>query len=187
MIHITKALKILLITDSLVLVSGAMIIPFYATYVSKIGGDVLEAGFAAGMFAISAGIMTLFAGRLSDRIQRKERLVASSYLAIAVGFLLYMFVDNIASLVAVQILIGLSQACYTPAFDALYTKHIGERKKASSAWSLWESINYFSLAIGALLGALLLHFSNFKMLFIAMAILCAMSSIYLFSLRKNKL
>ena len=55
MIHITKALKILLITDSLVLVSGAMIIPFYATYVSKIGGDVLEAGFAAGMFAISAG------------------------------------------------------------------------------------------------------------------------------------
>jgi MFS family permease len=187
MIHITKALKVLLITDSLVLVSGAMIIPFYATYVSKIGGDVLEAGFAAGMFAISAGIMTLFAGRVSDRIVRKERLVAASYLAIAVGFFLYVFVDSIVTLVAVQVLIGLAQACYTPAFDALYTKHIGERKKASSAWSLWESINYFSLAIGALIGAIVLHYANFNVLFIGMSLLCTVSSVYLFTLRKNKL
>lgn len=187
MIHVTNALKILLITDSLVLVSGAMIIPFYATYVSKIGGDVLAAGFAAGMFAVSAGIMTLFAGRISDRISRKERLVAASYLAIAVGFFLYNFVDSIAGLIAVQILIGLAQACYTPAFDALYTKHLGERKKASSAWSLWESINYFSLAVGALIGAVLLHFSSFNILFIAMSVLCAVSSVYLFTLRKNKL
>lgn len=187
MIHITKALKILLVADSFVLLSGAMIIPFYATYVSKIGGDILEAGFAAGMFAVSAGIMTLFAGRISDRFERKERIVAMSYLAISLGFLLYIFVDSIAGLVAVQILIGLAQASYTPAFDALYTKHLGDRKKASTAWSLWESINYFSLAVGALAGAILLHFSSFNVLFIVMSVLCLVSSIYLFSLRKNRL
>lgn len=187
MIHIAKALKILLFTDSLVLVSGAMIVPFYAAYVSSIGGDILEAGVAAGVFAVSAGVMTLFAGKLSDRFKRKERIVAASYLAIAIGFFLYLFVDNIAGLVIVQVLIGLSQATYTPAFDALYTKHIGERKKASSTWSLWESINYFSLAIGALVGSVIVHFTDFRVLFIVMSVLCATSSLYLFSLRKGKL
>ncbi|MGB3945839.1 MAG: MFS transporter [Candidatus Saccharimonadales bacterium] len=187
MIHITKALKILLVADSFVLVSGAMIIPFYATYVSKIGGDILEAGFAAGMFAVSAGIMTLFAGRISDRFDRKERIVAASYFVIAIGFLLYILVDSLLGLVAVQVLIGLAQASYTPAFDALYTKHLGDRKKASTAWSLWESINYFSLAIGALVGATLLHFTSFNVLFIVMSALCISSSVYLFTIRKNRL
>jgi len=38
-----KKLKILLVTNGLILLSGAMIGPIYAIYVKKIGGDLLDA------------------------------------------------------------------------------------------------------------------------------------------------
>lgn len=55
-----KPLKVLLGTNVLILVSGYMFIPIYAIFVEKIGGNLMDAGFAAGIFALSAAIVTFF-------------------------------------------------------------------------------------------------------------------------------
>ena len=77
------------------------------------------------------------------------------------------------------------QAAYAPAFDALYSEHIGAKRNASSRWSLWEASNYFSIAIGALAGALVVQFASFGGLFIAMATLCAASGLCVLFSRKT--
>ena len=90
-----KALRILLLTNGLVLLAGAMLGPIYALFVEEIGGSLLDASLTGGIFALAAGITTLLAGRYADKKKRTEFMVASGYLVMAVGFVLYMFVDSL--------------------------------------------------------------------------------------------
>lgn len=184
---LNKPLRILLINDTLVLIAASMIVPIYAVYVDKIGGDILDAGLAAGVFAMVAGVTALIAGKMTDRVKYQGRIVGMGYLLTGIGFILYMFVGSIWQLLAVQVLVGLAQASATPAFDALYTKHIGSKKRASSRWSLWESGNYFAIAIGSAGGAAIVKLTSFDVLFMVMSGLCFISSLYILSRPKRLL
>jgi MFS family permease len=182
---LNRALRILLINDTLVLIASAMIVPIYAVYVDDIGGDILDAGLAAGIFAVVAGFAVLVTGRIADRSRHKGRILAAGYLLSALGFLLYIFVDSIWQLLAVQALVGLAQAIIAPVFDALYTEHIGGKKRASSRWSMWESAYYFAVAIGAAGGALIVKLTSFDVLFIVMAAMCLCSGLVILSRSKR--
>jgi len=179
-----KALRILLFTNGLVLLSGAMFGPIYALFVENIGGDLLDASLTGGIFALAAGITTLVAGKYADKNKRDELIVASGYIIMGIGFILYMFVNSIWFLFGVQILIGFAEAFYSPAFDALYSKHITE-KKAGREWGAWESMNYFSIAIGAVLGGFIATQFGFNTIFAIMAILCFSSALYMLNLSKK--
>ncbi len=176
---LNRPLRILLVNDTLVLIAGSMIVPIYAVYVDKIGGDILDAGLAAGVFAMVAGFTAIVSGAMGDRIKHLGRIVGLGYLLSGTGFLLYMFVNSVWQLLAVQVLIGLAQASATPAFDALYTKHIGTKKRASSRWSMWEAGNYFAIAIGSASGAAIVKLAGFNALFLLMSALCYGSGLYI--------
>lgn len=173
-----KALKILLVTNSLILLAGAMLGPIYALFVEQIGGDLLDASIAGGLFALSAGVISLIFGHLSDKIQRSEWVIISGYALIGLGFSLYLFVDSVLFLFAVQILIGFGEAMYSPAFDKLYSLNLSEGR-GGTEWGAWESMNYFTAAFGALAGGLIVTRFGFNAIFIIMAILCYVSAGYL--------
>jgi len=84
-----------------------MLGPFYAMFVEKIGGDMLEVGTAFGIFAFVAGITTLVSSRLADSTARDERILSLGYLLVELGFFFYLFVGSVKELFLVQILIGL--------------------------------------------------------------------------------
>lgn len=179
MAKINRALRVILTTNIFVLIASAMLGPIYAVYVDGIGGDILDAGVAAALFAVAAGVTSLVSGRFADKVKRKHVLVGAGYLLTGVGFLGYIFVDSVWQLFAVQVFIGLVQASYEPVFDGLYTKFIGNVKRASSRWSLWEAGNYFSIAIGSVAGAAIVAYTNFATMFVAMAAFCFISGLYL--------
>ena len=179
-----KALRILLITNGVVLVAGAMLGPIYAIFVEKIGGDLLQASFTGGIFAMAAGITTLVAGRYADKIKENELIVVFGYLIMGIGFLLYIFVNSMLFLLFVQILIGFAEAIYSPAFDALFSKHISIRK-AGKEWGTWEAINYFSVALGAILGGFIVTKFGFNPMFIIMSIICFSTAIYIYFLPRK--
>jgi MFS family permease len=181
-----KALKILLFTNGLVLVAGAMLGPIYALFVDRIGGSLLDASFAGGIFALSAGIMSIISGKFSDSIKESELVVVLGYMLMGIGFISYIFVGSIWTLFAVEILFGLSVAIYAPAFDAAYSKHLN-KKKAGSQWGAWESMNYFTAAVGALIGGFVVTYLGFNVLFVIMAILCWFSGIYIYFLPRKVL
>jgi len=181
-----KALRILLVTNTLVLVAGAMLGPIYALFVEKVGGSLLDASLTGSIFALAAGITTLVAGKYADKVKRDELIVAAGYAIIGIGFLLYTTVNSVMYLFLVQILIGFAEAFYSPAFDALYSKHITP-KKAGREWGTWEAMNYFSLFFGAVAGGLIVTKFGFNTLFIAMAVLCFASALYIYHLPKRVL
>jgi len=179
-----RALKILLITNALIMVAAAMLGPIYALFVEEIGGNLLNASMAGGILAITGGITTLISGKYADKIKREEKIVGISYVLLAIGFILYTQVNSIYSLFAIQALIGFSGALYSPAFDKLYSKHITQ-KKAGREWGTWESMSYFTAAIGAPIGGLIVSNYGFNPLFVIMSSLCLISGIYILLLPKR--
>jgi MFS family permease len=180
---LNRPLKILLATDGLVMVAASMLVPFYALFVEKIGGDVLDVGIGASLFAVAGGVAVLIAGRVADRVKRKERIIAGAYIMMAAGFVLYLFVDSLWLLFVVQVIIGLAEASYVPAFDALYGSHAHRGgTHAGRRWSITEANDYFAAAIGAALGAVIVHYTGFTVLFVTMALFCLASGLYLYLL-----
>lgn len=181
-----KALRILLFTNGLILIAAAMFGPITALFVEKVGGSLLDASFAGGVYALAAGITVFLSGKYSDRIKQQELVVVIGYAIMGVGFLLYTKVDSVWSLLAVQALIGFGEAFYSPSFDAVYSKHLTYHKEGSQ-WGAWESINYFTATAGAIIGGAIVTAFDFNALFIAMAVLAFASALYIFRLPRSVL
>ena len=181
-----RPLRILLATNAMILVAVAMLGPIYALFVEEIGGDLLDAAFTGGIFALAAGLTTLVAGRYIDKVKRDELIVVLGYVVVGVSFFLYTQVSSIMTLFMVQILIGFGEAIYSPAFDTLYTRHI-TAAKAGREWGAWESVNYLSMAVGAFVGGFVVHRFGFNALFIIMGTLSLLSAAYVYNLPKRTL
>jgi MFS family permease len=179
-----KAIRIMLFTNGLVLISSAMIAPIYAIFVEKVGGDLMDASVAGAIFTSIAGLVTLFSSKLSDEVKENELILVVGYTIIGFGFLLYLFVSSVLFLFIIQAIIGLGEAIYTPAFDAIYSKHL-DKKEAGLEWGAWEALDYFTRTIGALAGGVIATLFGFKILFITMALLCFLSALYILHLKRN--
>lgn len=183
---INKALRILVGTNAMVLIAGAMMGPIYAIFVEKIGGDLLDASLTGGIFSLAAGITTLIAGRYADKLKEPELIVVLGYFMMGAGFLLYTFVDSIIFLFGVQIIIGFAEAIYAPAFDAVYSRHL-VKNNAGQAWGAWEAMSYFTASIGAISGGFIVANLGFNAIFIIMAVLCFSSALYIYLLPRKVL
>ncbi len=179
-----KAIRILLITNGLILISAAMFGPIYAIFVEQIGGNLLDASLTGGIFAIAAGLTSLFSGNLADKTKHSKKIVAFGYLMMALGFFLYTKVNSIHTLFAIQVLIGFGEAIYSPAFDKLYSEHLA-KTKAGRQWGTWESMNYFTLAVGAIIGGIIASQFGFNTLFLIMSSISAISAAYILIFAKE--
>lgn len=181
-----RSLKILLLTNGLILTAGAMLGPIYALFVEEIGGSLLDASYAGAIFALAAGITVLISGKYADKIRRPEFIMAIGYTMVGVGFLLLTVVQSIWALLLVQALIGFGEATYSPSFDAIYSRHLDKHNEGKQ-WGVWESMMYFTTFFGALAGGFITTYYNFDVLFIVMACMCLLSAIYIFFLPQKVL
>lgn len=181
-----KSLRVLLLTNGLILFAGGMLGPIYAIFVERVGGDIFDAGLAGALFALAAGITSLLSGGIVDKLKESEYILIAGYIIIAFGFLFYLQVDSIQKLFMAQVIIGLGEALYSPAFDQLYTKHL-DSGKAGQEWGAWESMNYFTIAIAAAFGGWLASRYGFTPLFMIMAALASLSAVYLYLLPRKVL
>ncbi|MBU0731756.1 MFS transporter [Patescibacteria group bacterium] len=180
-----RPLKVILGTNALVILAGALLTPIWAIYVEGIGGDILTAGFAYAIFLIVAGVVIVVFGKLEDKIKRKDLVVVVSYAIMGVGFFCYLLVKSPWQLFIVQAIIGLGEAIYIPALNALYDRFI-EEKKAASQWGSWDGMIYIVAGVAAISGAVIADYLGFSMLFIAMGCFCLLSALGMLILPKNK-
>jgi MFS family permease len=170
-------LKLLLFTNGLVLLAVAMLGPIYAFVVEDIGGNVLDAGITYFAFALTAAVITIFAGKLNDKYKENRFILVVGYLLVGIGFLGYTKITNLTELIIVQIIIGIGEAIYSPTFDALYSLHL-DKNAYGTEWSIWEAMNYLSMAGGALIGSVIVTEFGFNNLFYIMASLTFLSAIF---------
>ena len=185
-IFLNRALRILLITEGLVLIASNMLGPIYALFVQEVGGTLFDASIAWGIFAIASGITNLIIGKYVDRIKEDEMITVLGYFLMGIAFLLYIFVKSVPLFLIVQALIGFAQAIYAPAFDAEYTRHI-DIQRAGSEWGAWEALRNFTTAIGAIVGGFVVVSFGFNAAFVIMSALCFSSAFYIYKLPRKLL
>lgn len=183
---LNKALRILLLTNGLVLIAAAMFGPIHAVFVNQIGGSLLDASLAGAAFALAAGITAFLSGKHSDKIHNKEMVVVTGYTIIGIGFLCHTVVESVTTLIIAQFIIGIGEAVYSPAFDAVYTTHT-TKTRVGQQWGTWECMNYFSQMAGAMIGGLIASILGFDSLFLIMATLSFISALYIFRLPRKTL
>ena len=181
-----RATKILLSTGTIALVAIAMLGPFYTIFVEKIGGNLLAASLTVAVFAVAAGVTTIIAGRYTNGVKEDELVVVLGYALMGLGFIFYIFVDSLFTLCLVQILIGIGGAIYAPAFEKLYTKHV-KNCRVRHIWGAGRAMDYFSVAVGAVIGSLIVTHLGFEVLFILMAAFCFASAAYIYFLPRKVL
>ncbi len=181
-----KILKILLWSSGFSLLAAGLFGPIYAVFVEEIGGDLLTAGAAYSVFAISSGIIIFFIGRWEDHIKHHEKLIVLGYGLGILGFIGYLLIKTPLDLFLVQIVFGVAGAVGTPAFDGLYSRYL-DKGKYCSEWALWESMYSVVTGISALIGGYIANFYGFKVLFAIMLILSviAFTTSLLLFLKKN--
>ena len=170
-----KIRQFLLITNGLIFLAEAMLGPIYALFIADVGGSILHAGIAGGVFAMVAGTLTLLVGKASDWSGSRRMFVGTGYAIIGLGFALYTAVDSFAALLVVEAIIGAGQAIYAPPFSALYTEHLDFRQPARQ-WGMWEAMTYYTSAVGSVVGASVASRFGFDGLFVLMSLLAFTSA-----------
>jgi MFS family permease len=181
-----RGLKFLLLADIGVTLAFGLLGPIYAIFVGDIGGDLLDASWAYFAFMISSGVAIYLMGKFEDKLKHKEKMITIGYALSALGALGYYFVYNQASLIVVQVILGLGEAVLVPAYDAMYSKYLSKKEEASD-WASYESMGYIAGAFAAVLGGYLAYNFGFKTLFLVMFVFSLFSvGFSLFMFKKKK-
>lgn len=117
--------------------------------------DEVAAGAAFGVFAVSALILRPFAGRLTDRIGRRPLLVGGALLA-ATCLALTAVAGDLVTIIVLRLAAGVAEAAFFVAgFAAL--ADIAPPERLGEALSYNSLGLYLGIALGPLLGELLLE------------------------------
>ena len=162
----------------------ALYAPFYAVYVEKIGGGVVDAGFAWGIYMTVLGLMVFIVARYVDRLKRHAWILYTGFLSASVLSFAYIFVSNVWQLFLIQFLMGLTWAAVNPVWDAYYSLFITKRHAATD-WSLFEGGSRLANGIAAITGGFIIKILGFKAIFALAGLLNLLAAIFLFLERRS--
>ena len=132
-------------------------LPMYVT--GPVGSDKAGAGLAFGAFAVTALILRPFAGRLSDTRGRRPLLLCGALVG-AVAMLLTAHADALPMVVTLRLALGVAEAAFFVAsFAAL--ADLAPPSRMGEALSYNSLGLYLGLALGPLLGDLLVQSLGF--------------------------
>lgn len=133
------------------------LLPLFVT--GPVGGSEAAAGLAFGAFAISALVLRPYVGRLADSGGRRPLLVGGALLA-AVGLVATAYVDDLAAVVALRLVLGVAEAAFfVSAFAVL--ADVAPDSRVGEAISFNSLGLYLGLAFGPPLGEVIEHWSGF--------------------------
>ncbi len=164
-----KTYKILLTASLLANFADNLIGPFYAVFVERIGGSILDIGFTVTVFGICTGVLMIIIGKLSDRLN-KELITVFGYGFYALGSLLYLFISSPLQLFGLQVIFALGTACLAAPLTALFARYI-QKGKEGAQWGLEGGGAYIAVGIASFIGTLIISQFGFKALFITMFII----------------
>lgn len=162
-----------------------MLVPIFALYVEKIGGSIIDVGWAFIIFNIVKGLFVLTFGR-TDLFKKNLHLwVMIGFFISALCDCAYIFLTNQYQFLAVQVVAGLSLGIINPAWEAIYGQ-ADTVEDAGEKWSLWNGGADFATGIAAMVGAVLVKFTSWNIMFIVMMLISLWSTYYSYLVYKNR-
>jgi MFS family permease len=151
-------------------VAGGILLPVTPLYTQEVLlGDRIAVGIVSGAFAVASLLMRPFSGRLSDRRGRRIALLVGAAISVvaAAG---HLAATTLPLLIVMRIALGAGEALFFVAGLAAATD-LAPDKRRGEAISLVSLSLYLGIAIGPLLGEVLLDASGYATVWIVTAAL----------------
>lgn len=132
-------------------------LPLYVT--GPVGGSDGQAGLAFGAFSITALLLRPYVGRRADRSGRRHLLIGGALLA-AAGLVATAYVDQLATVVGLRLLLGIAEAAFFVSSFAVLAD-LAPESRMGEALSYNSLGLYLGLAGGPPLGEAIEHQAGF--------------------------
>lgn len=149
------------------------ITPFFVT--GPIGSDEAGLGLVAAAFAVTTLVLRPYAGRLSDRRGRRPLLIGGAALVVVV-MLAHLLTMNLVALVGLRLVLGVAEAFYFVAAIAALAD-LAPRGRTGEALSFNSLALYLGLALGPILGQLLLDAAGFGAAWVGGSLLAVVATV----------
>ena len=177
-----KGLKLLILSDLLIIMSFGLISPILAIFVKDglTGGNAFAAGISTGIVLLVKSLLEIPFGKVEDHHSKKKYLIIGTFI-ISFVHLGYFLVNHVYQLYFVQFIYGIGAAMAFPAFGALFLRYL-DRGKAAYEWSVYGTVVGLGTAITAFLGGLVAQKFSFDTLFLVTSIVSIIGTFVLFKI-----
>jgi MFS family permease len=149
-------------------VAGGILLPVTPLYTQEVlFGDRIAVGIVSGAFAVASLLMRPFSGRLSDQRGRRIALLLGATISVAAA-IGHLAATTLPILIVMRIALGAGEALFFVAGLAAATD-LAPAHRRGEAISLVSLSLYLGIAIGPLMGEVLLHASGYAAVWILTA------------------
>lgn len=177
---LNKALRTLFIYNGVFVFAGGLLGPLYALYVLNITENVIVITFSWALFLFASTLGMYIISKFGDSFKEKEYLLILGYVLRACAWIAYIFVDSVAFLLLLQILLGVGEALGTPSFNALVAEHLPVGRQIQ-AYSEMMILFNLSVAMATVVGGIIVAQFGFAYLFGTMAALSLVSIVGIYT------
>ena len=130
----------------------------------ELSASVLQLQWVMNSFGICLAVPLLTMGKLGDAYGKKKFYILG-LIGCGIAFLGAGLSTNIAWIIACMAILGLASSAILPLSQALLV-HLFPESKKGKAIAIWSTFVSISLAIGPLVGGVIIHFINWRWIFL---------------------
>ncbi|MEA3429947.1 MAG: MFS transporter [Nanoarchaeota archaeon] len=177
-----RNLKIFTLSNSLMAFAFGLFGPFYYLFINDIGGSIENFGIAAGLVVLSGALVSLIAGRYSDKFGRKPFLILGGY-ASAVLVFLYTIIGSIWQLYLLQILNGFIASIFATS-ERSFLGDITEKESRGADIGKYDAFIGIAEAIAIFAGGFLAGRYGFEIVFYIVSVIFIITTTIMLKLKE---
>ncbi len=178
-----RNLKIFTLSNSLMAFAFGLFGPFYYIFINNLGGSIENFGIAVGLVVLSGALVSLFAGKYSDRVGRKPFLIFAGY-ASAVLVFLYTIINSIWQLYLLQVLNGLIVSLFETS-ESSFLGDITEKESRGADIGKYDAFVGIAEAFAIFAGGFLAGRFGFELVFYIVSVIFIITTTIMLKLKEN--
>lgn len=170
-----KNIKLLLTASILIHAGANLLAPIYAIFIEEIGGTLLDAGIAVGIYALMKGVFYFALDKVDEEKVSKRMMMFTGYSIMGMCYVAYIFADAPIHVFAIQGVLSLGETVINPSWSAVIATSLEEGKERHIYSHFYGYRSIFE-GIAAILGGLFAMQFGFDLVFGIMAGFAIMSA-----------
>ena len=159
-----KNIKLLLLASILIHSGANLLAPIYALFIEEIGGTLLDASIALGIYAMFKGVFYFGMAKVKESIFPKRAMMFVGYSIMGVGYAGYLIAGKPLDVFIIQGIVSLGETIINPSWSAVIASSL-EKGKERSIYSNFYGYRSFFEGIAAIVGGLFAVKFGFNVLF----------------------
>jgi len=177
-----KNLRIFTFSNSLMAFAFGLFGPFYLIFINDLGGSIENFGIAVGLVVLSGALMSLIAGKYSDKFGRKPFLILGGYASAIIVFL-YTIIGSLWQLYLLQILSGIIISIFETS-EHSFLGDITKKQERGTEIGKYRVFVGIAEALAIFMGGFLVGKFGFEIMFYIISIFFVISTTIMFKLNE---